>query len=98
MALPYFLFRLSAMIQNTAVIILAAGKGTRMKSSLPKVLHKIAGKAMVSHVVDACKGAEITVVVGPDMPEVEAAVAPHKTVIQQSQNGTGDVHARPKIY
>ena len=61
-----------------------------MKSSVPKVLHKIAGKAMVNHVIDACPGAEITVVVGPNMPEVEAAVTPHKTVIQKNQNGTGD--------
>ena len=61
-----------------------------MKSSLPKVLHKIAGQSMIRYVIDACAGADITVVVAPDMPEVEAAVAPHKTVIQKNQNGTGD--------
>ena len=38
---------------NLAVVILAAGKGTRMKSDLPKVLHPIAGRPMVQHVVDA---------------------------------------------
>ncbi|MHA7918436.1 NTP transferase domain-containing protein, partial [Alloalcanivorax xenomutans] len=38
---------------NLAVVILAAGKGTRMKSALPKVLHGIAGRPMVQHVVDA---------------------------------------------
>ncbi len=38
---------------SLAVVILAAGKGTRMKSALPKVLHEVAGKAMVQHVVDA---------------------------------------------
>ena len=39
---------------NCQAIILAAGKGTRMKSDLPKVLHKVAGKALVSYVIDAC--------------------------------------------
>ncbi|MEJ2115877.1 MAG: NTP transferase domain-containing protein, partial [Gammaproteobacteria bacterium] len=37
------------------VIILAAGKGTRMYSELPKVLHKVAGKAMLAHVIDCAK-------------------------------------------
>mgnify|MGYP006084399873 CR=1 FL=1 len=78
------------MNQNTAAIILAAGKGTRMKSNLPKVLHKIAGKPMVNHVIDACVGADITVVIGADMPEMIDVVAPHKTVIQAKQLGTGD--------
>ena len=42
------------------VVILAAGKGTRMRSSLPKVLHPVAGKPMVSHVIETSKqlGAE----------------------------------------
>ena len=38
-------------------VILAAGQGTRMKSLVPKVLHRIAGKAMVDYVVDAARGA-----------------------------------------
>ena len=38
-----------------AVIILAAGKGTRMRSSLPKVLHKVAGRSMIGHVVGAAE-------------------------------------------
>ena len=41
---------------NKYVVILAAGKGTRMKSQLYKVLHKVCGKTMVEHVVDAAKG------------------------------------------
>ncbi|MFQ3208218.1 MAG: bifunctional UDP-N-acetylglucosamine pyrophosphorylase/glucosamine-1-phosphate N-acetyltransferase, partial [Glaciecola sp.] len=40
---------------SLSVIILAAGKGTRMKSSLPKVLHPIAGKPMVEHIIEAAK-------------------------------------------
>jgi len=78
------------MNQNTATIILAAGKGTRMKSNIPKVLHKIANKSMINHVIDACVASDITVVIGPDMPEMIDAVAPHKTAIQQQQLGTGD--------
>ncbi|HBT53694.1 MAG TPA: bifunctional N-acetylglucosamine-1-phosphate uridyltransferase/glucosamine-1-phosphate acetyltransferase, partial [Erwinia persicina] len=38
-----------------SVVILAAGKGTRMYSELPKVLHELAGKPMVQHVIDAAK-------------------------------------------
>ena len=48
---------------NKYVVILAAGKGTRMKSKLYKVLHKVCGKTMVEHVVDAAKGTEPTEIV-----------------------------------
>ncbi|MDP7391995.1 MAG: bifunctional UDP-N-acetylglucosamine diphosphorylase/glucosamine-1-phosphate N-acetyltransferase GlmU, partial [Alphaproteobacteria bacterium] len=76
-----------------AAIVLAAGKGTRMKSALPKVLHNIAGQPMVRHVLDAVEPlvpAETLVVVGPDMGNVAAAVKPAKNVIQKDQAGTGD--------
>ena len=48
-----------------AAVVLAAGKGTRMKSALPKVLHPVGGKPMLGHVLDALKhaGVEKTVVV-----------------------------------
>ena len=52
---------------DLVTVILAAGKGTRMKSKLPKVLHKAAGKPMLQHVLDAAKAAGAkrnTVVVG----------------------------------
>jgi len=76
-----------------ACIILAAGKGTRMKSALPKVLHPLGGLPMVSHVVAAAQSLspeKIVVVVGPGMDNVAATVAPHPTVVQENQLGTGD--------
>ncbi|MBU1443233.1 MAG: bifunctional UDP-N-acetylglucosamine diphosphorylase/glucosamine-1-phosphate N-acetyltransferase GlmU [Gammaproteobacteria bacterium] len=60
------------------VVIMAAGKGTRMKSSLPKVLHRLGGRALVSHVIDAAMaiGARnIVVVTGHGASDVEAALA-----------------------
>jgi bifunctional UDP-N-acetylglucosamine pyrophosphorylase/glucosamine-1-phosphate N-acetyltransferase len=65
------------MNSTCTAVILAAGKGTRMKSALPKVLHKIGGKAMVQHVLDAAAGAGAAnniVVVGFGAAEVEKAL------------------------
>lgn len=79
--------------KDLAVVILAAGKGTRMKSDMPKVLHPIAGIPMIQHIVrtaETLSPKSIVVVVGPVMDDVSAAVAPHKTVIQTQQLGTGD--------
>lgn len=73
-------------------VVLAAGKGTRMKSRRPKVLHEVAGRSMLGHVLDslqALEPARIVVVVGPDMPETAAAAAPHPCVVQREQLGTG---------
>jgi bifunctional UDP-N-acetylglucosamine pyrophosphorylase/glucosamine-1-phosphate N-acetyltransferase len=74
-----------------AAIILAAGLGTRMRSALPKALHPIAGRPMLNHLIAACEGIfeRILVVVGPDMPALEAAAAPHATVVQAERRGTG---------
>lgn len=77
-----------------AAIILAAGKGTRMKSDLHKVLHPIAGQPMLLHLLDsvAALPPERTVVVtGAGREQVEAAVAPigASTALQAEQNGTG---------
>ena len=76
---------------EVAAVILAAGMGTRMQSDLPKVLHPIAGRPMVLHVlatVDALAPAKSVVVIGPDMQPVADAVAPHPTVIQTERLGT----------
>ncbi len=73
-------------------VVLAAGKGTRMKSRRPKVLHEVAGRAMLGHVLDSLQAldpARIVVVVGPDMPETAEAAAPHPCVVQGEQLGTG---------
>ena len=76
-----------------ACVILAAGKGTRMKSDLPKVLHRVAGVPMVGHVLNAVRSLSpdrVVVVVGPGMDSVAAVAAPAPTVIQHNQLGTGD--------
>ena len=75
-------------------MILAAGKGTRLKSALAKVLHRAGGRPLVEHVVRACqplKAREIIAVVGHQAEDVTAAVAPLgvKTALQQPQRGTG---------
>ena len=78
---------------ETAVILLAAGKGTRMKSDLHKVLHRLAGKPLVNHALDASAAltpAHCVVVVGPGMEDVAAAIAPHPTAVQARQQGTAD--------
>jgi bifunctional UDP-N-acetylglucosamine pyrophosphorylase/glucosamine-1-phosphate N-acetyltransferase len=76
-----------------AVVVLAAGKGTRMRSACPKVLHPVAGRSMIGHVIAAAEalGADpIVVVVAPGADAVIKAVAPHPVAIQQEQRGTGD--------
>ncbi|ETK31039.1 bifunctional UDP-N-acetylglucosamine diphosphorylase/glucosamine-1-phosphate N-acetyltransferase GlmU [Microbispora sp. ATCC PTA-5024] len=79
-----------------AVIVLAAGEGTRMKSKTPKVLHEICGLALVDHMLAAARGLgpeSLIVVVGHARDRVEAhlaASAPDaRPVVQEKQNGTG---------
>ena len=74
-----------------AVVVLAAGMGTRMKSDRPKVLHEVAGRPLLRWVLetaDALSPERIVVVVGPGMDAVAAAAAPHATVVQQERRGT----------
>jgi bifunctional UDP-N-acetylglucosamine pyrophosphorylase/glucosamine-1-phosphate N-acetyltransferase len=79
---------------NKYVVILAAGKGTRMKSKLYKVLHKVCGKTMVEHVVDAAKGTnpdKIITVVGNGAESVKDVLAGQSEfAFQEKQLGTGD--------
>lgn len=87
----------STVTSVAAVVVMAAGAGTRMKSATPKVLHKIAGQSMVSWAVDAADALapeQLVVVVGHGREQVSAhlaEVAPHVVVaVQEQQLGTGD--------
>src|SRR3712207_9398697 len=75
-------------------VILAAGKGTRMKSNRAKVLHTLCGVPMVNYVIDATRPLlpeGLFVVVGHQAELVEAVLAPDATpVLQREQGGTGD--------
>lgn len=76
------------------ILVLAAGKGTRMRSDLPKVLHPIGGKALVQHVVDTARqvgGEQILIIVGHGAEKVEERMAAPdvKFVLQAEQLGTG---------
>ncbi|WP_336660987.1 bifunctional UDP-N-acetylglucosamine diphosphorylase/glucosamine-1-phosphate N-acetyltransferase GlmU [Leucobacter sp. USHLN153] len=84
------------MAEQVAVVILAAGQGTRMKSSLPKVLHRIGGRSLIAHVLDAASGlepAQIVAVVRHERERVAAAIldhAPDTTIVDQDEiPGTG---------
>jgi bifunctional UDP-N-acetylglucosamine pyrophosphorylase / glucosamine-1-phosphate N-acetyltransferase len=75
---------------SRTAVILAAGFGTRMKSALPKTLHKIAGRSMLRHLLASCEQVfdRIVVVIGPDMEAVRREAAPHVCVVQQERRGT----------
>ncbi|MEU1514367.1 bifunctional UDP-N-acetylglucosamine diphosphorylase/glucosamine-1-phosphate N-acetyltransferase GlmU [Streptomyces sp. NPDC005811] len=83
-------------IRPAAVVVLAAGEGTRMKSATPKVLHELCGRSLVGHVLAAARELDpenLVVVVGharekvtAHLAEVDAAV---RTAVQEQQNGTG---------
>lgn len=81
-------------MKKLITLILAAGKGTRMKSDLPKVIHKIKGKELVKFVIDQAKNAgsdDIWLITGHKSELVEAATAGLgvKYVLQKEQLGTG---------
>jgi bifunctional UDP-N-acetylglucosamine pyrophosphorylase/glucosamine-1-phosphate N-acetyltransferase len=76
-----------------AAIILAAGSGARMKSALPKVMHRIAGRPMIAYPLDALRPlspAATLVVIGPQMDDIARIVAPVESVVQDPPLGTGD--------
>ncbi|WP_460505430.1 bifunctional UDP-N-acetylglucosamine diphosphorylase/glucosamine-1-phosphate N-acetyltransferase GlmU [Hydrogenophaga soli] len=84
------------------VVVMAAGKGTRMKSRTPKVLHRLGGRALVAHVIDTAaslSARQVVVITGHGAPEVEAFIANRKSAggqnsllsfaRQEPQLGTG---------
>ncbi len=86
-----------------AVVVLAAGQGTRIKSARPKVLHEVAGKSMLDHVLDAAATLapeRVVVVLGPNMEAAAAAAQARgetlRTVVQERRLGTGDAVARAR--
>jgi bifunctional UDP-N-acetylglucosamine pyrophosphorylase / glucosamine-1-phosphate N-acetyltransferase len=93
-------FRMKVKAQSTAVacVILAAGKGTRMRGSLPKVMHAVAHKPMLMHVIDAAremKAEKIITVTAPDMHAVRDAVTKQygnkvENILQLEARGTAD--------
>jgi bifunctional UDP-N-acetylglucosamine pyrophosphorylase/glucosamine-1-phosphate N-acetyltransferase len=83
-----------AAASDTVIVILAAGKGTRMRSELAKVLHRAGGRPLIEHVVRAClplKPAQLLAIVGHQADAVGEVVASlgAQTVLQQPQRGTG---------
>jgi bifunctional UDP-N-acetylglucosamine pyrophosphorylase / glucosamine-1-phosphate N-acetyltransferase len=80
---------------RVAVAIMAAGKGTRLKSQLPKVLHEVGGKPLLAHVIAAAEavvpGEDVFAIIGHEAERVRAAVAHTGVnfVLQSEQRGTG---------
>lgn len=95
------------MESRIAAVIMAAGKGTRMKSALPKAAHLLCGKPITRHVVDACLGAgidDIIVVVGHESETVMSAVGDDVAYATQTEQlGTGHAclqavpHLKPDV-
>ena len=75
---------------HATAILLAAGLGTRMKSSQPKAMHPLGGRPMLRHLIESCAAVfdRIVVVVGPEMEALEALAAPHPVVVQRERLGT----------
>ena len=90
-------------MSDLVTVILAAGKGTRMKSKLPKVLHKAGGKSMVQHVIDAAKAAgssRTVVITGFGSEAVRAAIGEQAECVEQKEQlGTGHavLQAKPLL-
>src|ERR1700710_2438125 len=86
---------MSADKNQFGIVIMAAGKGTRLRSARPKVLHHVGGKALLLHVIAAAEtqvpAASIVVVVGHQAEQVQAAAAHTgvKFAVQPQQLGTG---------
>ncbi|WP_165679062.1 NTP transferase domain-containing protein, partial [Metapseudomonas otitidis] len=81
------------------IVILAAGQGTRMRSALPKVLHPVAGKPMLGHVIDSARalqpqGIHVVIGHGADLVRERLAADDLGFVLQAQQLGTGHAVAQ----
>ncbi len=77
--------------KKVAAIVLAAGAGTRMQSSKPKVMHEVGGRPLIGHLLNTLRDLEldrIVVVIGDGMSKVATTVSPATTVVQQRPLGT----------
>jgi len=86
-------------MKNIATIILAAGEGTRMRSSLPKVLHNICGKPMLEYLIDNVNSIgikKIVVIVGHKAELVKKQIGGIKCIIQDELLGTGDAVSKAR--
>ncbi|TAN45538.1 MAG: bifunctional UDP-N-acetylglucosamine diphosphorylase/glucosamine-1-phosphate N-acetyltransferase GlmU [Rhodospirillales bacterium] len=87
---------------SLAAIVLAAGLGTRMKSTRPKVLHPLAGRPLLAHLLDnlgSLNPERVAVVIGPDQDAVARLAAPYQTVVQAERLGTAHaaLQAKPVV-
>src|SRR3954447_18650014 len=89
------LLRSRMIARSSLSVVLAAGEGTRMRSSTPKVLHPVAGQSLLAHVLRAAPngtGASLAVVIGPDhqavADEVKRARPDAMTFVQRQRLGT----------
>ncbi len=86
-------------MKNIAAIILAAGEGTRMKSSMPKVLHSICGRSMIQHLVDSINSIgikKIVVIVGHKADLVTKTLKGLQCIKQDKLLGTADAVLKAK--
>ena len=74
----------------TTAVLLAAGLGTRMRSALPKAMHRLGGRPMLLHLIESCAAAfdRVVVVTGPGMEGMARAASPHPAVVQAERLGT----------
>ena len=87
-------------MENLRVLILAAGKSTRMKSKYAKVLHSVGGRTLIEHVLGVTRNfsGEIFVVVGYSADQVKATVSEVTFIDQKEQLGTGDAALAAREY
>ena len=80
------------MANNLQILILAAGKGTRMNSDTPKVLHEVLGVPMIEHVINKAKllkPSKISIMINRDLSDIQKKYPNIQTMIQEPQLGTG---------